>query len=34
MDEDFELQVNYKGKELMLPAQLNLYDYTQKIEVL
>jgi hypothetical protein len=34
MDEGFELPVNFNGKEFMLPAQLHLYGYTQKIEVM
>ena len=34
MSEGFELPVKYKGKEFMFPAQLHLYGYTQKIEVM
>lgn len=34
MDEGFELPVRYKGEELMLPGQLHIYGYTQKIEIL
>lgn len=34
MDEGFELPVHYKGEELLLPGQLHLYGYTQKIEIL
>jgi hypothetical protein len=33
MEQDFELPVTYNGKELMFPAQLHLYGYTQKIDV-
>jgi hypothetical protein len=33
MNEDFELPVNYKGKELLLPARLLHLGYIYKIEV-
>ena len=34
MDGGFELPVCYDGKEFMFPAELHLYGFTQKIEVL
>ena len=33
MDEGFELPVVYKGKELLLPAKINRFGYSYKIEV-
>ena len=33
MSESFELPVQYKGKELLLPAQLHQFGYGYKIEV-
>lgn len=33
MSESFELPVQYKGKELLLPAQLHQFGYSYKIEV-
>jgi hypothetical protein len=33
MDEGFELPVNYKGKEILLPARLLTLGYIYKIEV-
>lgn len=34
MDETFQLPVTFNEKEMLFPAQLHLYGYTQKIEVL
>ena len=33
MDEDFEIAVSYKGKELAFPARLRPFGFTYKIEV-
>ena len=33
MNNDFELPVSYKGKELLFPGQLHQYGYSQKIEI-
>lgn len=32
MDEEFQLPVFYNGRELLIPARLHLYGFTQKIE--
>ena len=34
MENSFELPVSFKGKDLLLPGQLHLYGYTQKIEII
>jgi hypothetical protein len=33
MNDDFELPVTYKGKEMLLTARLKAFQYTYKIEV-
>ena len=33
MDENFELQVNYNGKEMLFPANLVRFGYSYRIEV-
>lgn len=33
MDQDFELPIDYKGKEWLLPARLIRFGYTYRLEV-